>query len=123
MSSNNITMNGLFWSIFQAVGTSSRIERTPLRKNRAVRVIAVTALQLLMGPPMSHANCDLLKIAEQYIAKRFLWFDATGKKLMISEKGHLWQLTYQLPIDMLGGAPIITIDKRTCEVVRAVHEQ
>ena len=87
-------------------------------KGRLLSITGVTAAQLIVGQSMSHANCELLRIAEQTIAKRYPTFDPTGKKLVISEKGHLWEMTYTLPPDTLGGAPIITIDKRTCTVVR-----
>jgi hypothetical protein len=89
----------------------------------SILATALMVFQISAGQAMSHSNCDPLRTAKQYIAKRFPWFDSTGMKLVISEKGHLWEMTYKLPPNMLGGAPIITIDKRTCKIVRAVHEQ
>ena len=68
---------------------------------------------------MSKPKCDIAKVAEEYIAKRYPFFDATGMKLVISETENRWEVTYKLPEDMLGGAPVIDIDKRTCAVVRA----
>jgi hypothetical protein len=72
---------------------------------------------------MAQPKCDTLKIALEYIARRYPHFDPAGLKQVISERDNLWELSYELPEDMLGGVPIITIDKRTCTVVRAVHTQ
>ena len=67
---------------------------------------------------MSQPRCDFMKIAEDFIAKQFSFFDSTGLTLVISEDDQLWEMTYQLPVHMLGGAPVITIDKQTCAIVR-----
>lgn len=88
-----------------------------------VHVAVVTAFQLMMSQTMSHPKCDLLRVAQGYIAKRYPSFDPAGLKQVVSETGHLWELTYELPEGTLGGAPIITIDKRTCTIVRAEHTQ
>lgn len=72
---------------------------------------------------MSQPKCDLILIAQRYIREHFQNFDPNGLRLVISEQSHLWQLTYELPADTLGGVPIVTIDKRTCKVVRAEHTQ
>jgi hypothetical protein len=50
-------------------------------------------------------------------------FDPAGLKQVISERDDFWELTYELPEGMLGGAPIIIIDKRTCVIIRARHTQ
>ena len=80
-------------------------------------------LQLVVGEAMSQPRCDLLKIAQQVIAERYPDFDATGLQLLISETDTLLELTYEIPRGSLGGAPIITIDKRRCTVVRVEHSQ
>jgi NTF2 fold immunity protein len=98
-------------------------EKGSVSKERSFQVAALTAVQLMAGQTMSQTNCDFLTIAEQYIAERFSSFDSTGKKPVIAETESLWELTYELPRYMLGGAPIITIDKRTCKVIRAERTQ
>jgi hypothetical protein len=80
---------------------------------------AVATLHLMVNQVMAQPKCDLLQIAEAYIAKRYPFFVQTGTTPVISDKGGLWEVTYELPEGMLGGAPIISIDKRTCMVVRA----
>jgi NTF2 fold immunity protein len=81
------------------------------------------ATTLLTGKVMSKLKCDPLSVAEAYVAKKFPSSDSNGLKRVISENGNFWQLTYRLPANMLGGVPIITVDMRTCKVVRAVHTQ
>jgi hypothetical protein len=94
----------------------------PTRAKLFVWTIAV-ALSLMASQTMAQPKCDTLKIALEYIAKRYPLFDPAGLKQVISEQDNLWELTYELPEGMLGGAPIITIDKRTCTIVRARHTQ
>lgn len=86
-------------------------------------IVVVAVLPLTEKEAMSQPKCDMLSVAQQYIAKQFPSFDSTGLKLVTSESGNLWELTYELPRGTLGGVPIITIDKRTCKVVRAEHTQ
>ena len=83
----------------------------------------VATLQLMANPAVAQRACQPLKTSAEYIARRFPHFDPAGLKQVVSERGSLWEFTYELPQDMLGGAPIITIDKRTCTIVRAIHTQ
>lgn len=67
--------------------------------------------------------CDVLKVAQEYIAKHFPSFDVTKFKSIISEQGSMAEVTYELPRGMLGGVPIILVDKKTCRVIKASHSQ
>ena len=86
-------------------------------------IATVAILEFMGNHAMSQARCDALKVAKEYIAKRYPDFDPSGLKLIITEKNNLWQLTYALPEGTLGGVPVITIDKRACSIVRAQHTQ
>jgi NTF2 fold immunity protein len=88
-----------------------------------VALVIIATLTLSVNKTMSEPRCDMLKIAEEYISARYPSFDSKGLQRIISEKGNLWELTYEMPETSLGGVPIITIDKRTCQVVRAIHTQ
>lgn len=91
---------------------------------QAITLLALTPnLGRTGNQAMAQQTCDPLIVAQEYIARRYPNFDPAGKKLVISESENLWQLTYELPSYMLGGAPIITIDKSTCTVIRATHTQ
>ncbi len=89
----------------------------------ALGIAAVAALQLTGNQTMSQPKCDMLSVAKAYIAKRYPSFDPAGLKPVISEQGNLWELSYELPEGMLGGAPTINIDRRTCTIARAQHTQ
>ena len=89
------------------------------RIKSSVWMAVAATLQLMVNQAMSQPKCDIVKLAEEYIAKQYPSFDPTGMKLVVSETLALWEVTYELPRDMLGGAPIISIDKRTCTIVRA----
>lgn len=86
-------------------------------------IAIMVPLELMGRQAMSQPGCDFLKIAQAHIAKQFPFFDPAGLKPFISDSGNLWELTYELPRGTLGGTPIITIDKRTCTVIRAEHSQ
>jgi len=69
---------------------------------------------------MTQYNCDVLKRAREYIAERYPFFDPKGLTPRISGSGDLREVTYDLPEDdALGGAPVVTINVRTCTVVRS----
>jgi hypothetical protein len=89
----------------------------------SVALAIMTSLELAADQAMSQVKCDVLKIARDYIAKQFPSFDASGLRPIISESANLWELTYELPRGTLGGVPTVTIDKRSCTVIRAEHSQ
>ena len=72
---------------------------------------------------MARPKCNFMAVAKEYIEKRYPSFDAAGLKLLVSENENQWELRYELPAGMLGGAPVIVIDKKTCRVVHSSHEQ
>jgi hypothetical protein len=84
---------------------------------------AVIIFTFIASQAMSQPKCDLLAVAREYIVKQYPSFDAVGLQPVVSETGNSWEVTYDLPKGTLGGAPIITIDKQTCKVVRAQHSQ
>lgn len=94
-----------------------------MRKTIGSVALAIAALTTMVDQTMSKPKCDMIAIAEQAIVKLFPTYDLKEFKQVISESGNFWELTYELPRTMLGGVPIITIDKRTCKVVRAIHTQ
>lgn len=85
--------------------------------------VIIFTFELMMSQAMSQPKCDFLVVAREYIAKRYPTFDAAGLEPVVSETEKFWEITYELPKGTLGGAPVITIDKQTCKVVRAQHSQ
>jgi hypothetical protein len=83
----------------------------------------VAAVQILVNQAMSHSNCDVLELAKEYIRQKYPSFDSSGLKLVVSERENFSEVTFELPKGMLGGVPIVTIDKRSCKVIHAEHTQ
>ncbi|MBI3705573.1 MAG: hypothetical protein HY244_17395 [Rhizobiales bacterium] len=88
---------------------------------KATSMLAAMVLVAMTEPSMAHPRCNMLKIAEKQIGRLFPRFDLKELKRVVAENGNLWELTYEMPGTSLGGIPIVTIDKRTCKVVRAIH--
>jgi len=93
------------------------------RAELSICIMPAAVLHLMENIALAQPVCDPLKVALEYIARRYPNFDSAGLKRIISERDNLWELTYELPQDTLGGVPIITIDKRSCKIVRAIHTQ
>lgn len=89
----------------------------------ALRIVAAVALQMIADQAMAQIECDPLKIALEHIARRYPNFDPNGLKQVVLERGNLWEFTYELPNGTLGGAPIVTVNKRICAIVRSEHTQ
>ena len=88
-----------------------------------VMIAVVAALQLTVDQTMSQPKCDLLRVAQEYIAKRYPFIDLAERHPVTSESDNVWEVRYELPQGTLGFVPVISIDKRTCAVVRAQVEQ
>ena len=58
-----------------------------------------------------------------FIARQYPDFDKTGKTLTVRDKDGQWLVTYKLPPGMLGGAPVVLLDKATLAVARSYRTQ
>jgi hypothetical protein len=72
---------------------------------------------------MAQSGCDVLKVALEHVAKHFSDYDVTGMETIVSESGDLREVTFLLPLDALGGAPVVIVDMGTCTVVRSYMTQ
>jgi len=72
---------------------------------------------------MKEAKQEALKIAEKYIAEHYAEFDMTDKKPILKDSGDYWEFTYELPDYMLGGSPVVVVDKQTRKVIRSFRTQ
>lgn len=59
----------------------------------------------------------------ELIAQHYPDFDKTEKTLAVRDLGAQWEVTYDLPDDMLGGAPAVVLDKATLALVRRFRTQ
>jgi hypothetical protein len=72
---------------------------------------------------MTRDQCTAMRIAERYIAVKYPQFDSVRFPPVVHERGTSWEVSYELSPDMLGGTPVITIDKVTLKVIGAYHTQ
>lgn len=104
--------------------SGARSVRCPITAMLVVTVIAVAPpIHGMAREAAPHYGCDPATIAKAHIARHFPSFDGSGLRLLVSEQNDVWEITYDLPDGTLGGAPVVTIGKRTCAVVRARHTQ
>jgi hypothetical protein len=80
---------------------------------------AIAALQLTASQAMAQPNCDLVKIAEDYVRTRSAVDMTTDRRVRTWLEGTVWKVRFDLPEDTLGFVPEIGIDQRTCQVVSA----
>ena len=84
---------------------------------------ALMACKNAEGVEMSKAERQAIATAEILIAKKYPDFDKAKMRIVIRSMGDHWEVSYELPSDMLGGAPVVLIDKRTGVVIRSFRTQ
>ena len=72
---------------------------------------------------MNTTEQSLISAAEQAVIAKFPDFKAEGKKPVLRDMGDHWEFTYELPPTMLGGAPVVIIDKRTKSISHIYRTQ
>jgi len=68
---------------------------------------------------MAETNCDFIKIAEQYAKARWPVDLTIDRRAVSRVDGAVMKVTFELPANVLGYVPEISIDQRTCQVVSA----
>ena len=58
-----------------------------------------------------------------YVREKFPDFVEDRKTPTATDKGDTWEFTYELPADMLGGAPVVILSKADLSVVKAYRTQ
>lgn len=86
-------------------------------------IVSVTLIQLTVSQELAQPRCDFIAVARAHLAQRFSFVDLQGRTATISEMGNLTRVRFDLPWGHLGFVPVITIDKRSCEVVKTQVEQ
>jgi hypothetical protein len=72
---------------------------------------------------VSDSSGAALKAGVAQIAQRYPDFDPARKTPTIVDKGASWEVTYTLPSDMLGGAPVVVLSKKDLSVEKAYRTQ
>lgn len=86
-------------------------------------VLGLSACTAFGESTMDTDQAAVIRVAEKFVSERYADFDKTNKKLVVKDAGDYWEATYELPEDMIGGAPVLIIDKRTKEVIRSFRTQ
>lgn len=62
-------------------------------------------------------------LAEKFVAEKYPDFDKRNKKPFLTDLDDRWEFTYELPDDMIGGAPVVVIDKQAMRIVHTYRTQ
>ena len=73
---------------------------------------------------MNNSKEQLLKITRDYLQKeRPTWVKSLDLPSIVTEHQDYWEVTFKLPDDMIGGVPVVEIDKASFIVRKAYHTQ
>jgi hypothetical protein len=78
---------------------------------------------ITMERSMDTTEQSLMSAAEQAVLSKWPDFKTDGKKPVLKDMGEHWEFTYQLPPTMLGGAPVVIIDKKTKSISQIYRTQ
>src|SRR4051812_32996741 len=84
------------------------------RMSLLASITAAAMFQLMENQAMSQQNCDVVKIAQDYVKVHFPFIDTNpDRRVVILSVGAYSQVTFHLPDRYLGFVPEITVDPRT----------
>ncbi|WP_425502733.1 NTF2 fold immunity protein [Pinirhizobacter soli] len=93
----------------------------------------VSFLILALAPMCSNASSScadlsdtqrvVAEIAKNYIFRTYPDFKADDLCLQVTDSQGKWEVTYRLPANRIGGAPVVLIDKQTGDVLRSYRTQ
>jgi hypothetical protein len=75
------------------------------------------------GENMELSKSCAQKKAEEFISVKYPDFDKKNKMAVINDVGENWEFTYELPDNLLGGSPVVVINKQSCEIVKFYRTQ
>ena len=78
---------------------------------------------ITMERSMDTIEKSLMSTAEQAVIAKWPDFKSEGKKPVLKDMGEHWEFTYELPPTMLGGAPVVIIDKKTKSISQIYRTQ
>jgi hypothetical protein len=65
---------------------------------------------------MDNGREKAIAAGRDFVRQRFPDFVEDRKTPIVTEKGETWEFTYRLPDDMLGGAPVVILNKADLSV-------
>jgi hypothetical protein len=113
-----------------------RTRAADVRKAKSMKISSPVALVLMLvastfssqhsianEDSMRATDCTVARIAERYIAIRYPDFDSVKNPPIVRDRGDSWQVEYELPKGVIGGTPIVVIEKTTLRVLRSFQTQ
>ena len=98
---------------------SASLRDVLMRAKLPVLMIAGATFQLTGSQAMAQPNCDVVKIAEDYVRTHLPFIVIENRRWSSSGEGDLWTVRLELPDGHLGFVPEIGVDQRSCQVVSA----
>jgi NTF2 fold immunity protein len=68
-------------------------------------------------------ECAAARVAERYVTTHYPDFDTVKNPPVVHDKGDAWEVEYELPSGVLGGTPVVAVEKATLKVLRSFHTQ
>lgn len=72
---------------------------------------------------MNDVEQQAVSTAQAFVNEKYPDFDKSRKRIVIKTTDDQWEITYELPDGMIGGAPVVFVDRRTGKVVRSFRTQ
>src|SRR5947208_13193840 len=85
----------------------------------SIWITIVAMLQLMGNQAMPQLNCNVVRMAEEYVRTHFPFIPIGSRRWSSSLNADLWTVRLELPDGHLGFVPEITINERACQVVGA----
>lgn len=76
-----------------------------------------------MSKDMKDTKNRVFEIGDEYVSTHYPDFKKKNKKPVIKDKTGYWEFTYELPEYMIGGAPVVHIDKNSLRVIKSYRTQ
>jgi NTF2 fold immunity protein len=70
--------------------------------------------------PMERAAA---RVAERYVTTHYPGFDTIKNPPIVHDNGDVWEVEYELPSRVIGGTPVVVIEKATLKVLRSFQTQ
>lgn len=86
-------------------------------------ILLITTGEVMSEPINRKVACVIERLAERYVVVHFPEFDTMKYPPKVFDEGTRWRVEYVFPQDMVGGTPIIFIDKKSLKVIDAYHTQ
>jgi hypothetical protein len=101
------------------------------RQDALVRSIFDGLLLLALFPLSSEGadkamittECQVVWIANSYVAEHYPDFDLAHYKPLVHDKGAVWLVDYEIPDGVIGGTPVVEIEKGANAFIRSYHTQ